>query len=124
LTGDLSAVYAARDSTREKAGLAHQRRTVGWAALATLVVMIALVAAPAAPADECLPENGCIPGEVAPPVPPDEAGDPQPVTISSTQIPDVPPAVTYPAPPYSAPKKCKKKHHRATARKKCHRKHH
>jgi hypothetical protein len=84
------------------------------------------VIAPAAGADDtCLPENGCVPGVVAPPIPPDEAGDPQAVTIGATQIPDLPPYVNVPMPPYSGPpaKACKAKHHRSTsARKGCKRK--
>jgi hypothetical protein len=82
---------------------------------------MALLGAPGALADEpCLPENGCIPGEVEPPIPPDEAGNPQPVTVDWHPIPDVPPAVTFdlglPAPKHST---CKQKRKHAAASKKC-----
>ena len=82
---------------------------------------ITLTPATAAADDPCLPENGCIPGEVAPPVPPDQAGNPQGVTVDWTQIPDVPVSVTVslglPAPPPH--KTCKKKRKHAAASKKC-----
>jgi hypothetical protein len=90
--------------------------------LAVLAASIAaLLGAPGALAeDDCVPENGCGPPVVAPPVPPDQAGDPQAVTIGATKIPDVPPYVTIPMPPYAAPKACKAKHrHSASHPKKC-----
>jgi hypothetical protein len=94
-------------------------------ALASLGSAGALLAPTAGADDPCLPENGCVPPVVAPPVPPDEAGDPQAVTISATRIPDVPPAVIVPMPLRSPPtaKACKAKHRaRASAQKRCKRK--
>jgi hypothetical protein len=81
----------------------------------------ALLGAPSALADDdCVPENGCVPPIVAPPLPPDQAGDPEVITIGATKIPDAPPYVTVPMPVYAAPKACKAKHrHNTPHAKKC-----
>ena len=102
-------------------------RRIAIAVGATLVAgVFAFSAAPGAAADDpCLPENGCVPGEVEPPVPPDQAGNPQPVTIDWVPIPDVPPSVGVPlglpAPPHQT---CKHKRKHAAASKKCKKKRH
>jgi hypothetical protein len=100
-------------------------RTATLAALA--VVVGVLVGAPSANADDpCLPENGCTPGQVEPPIDPGQAGDPIPVTVEWTPIPDVPSSVVVPTglPDPSHRKACaKKRAHKASAtKKKCARK--
>jgi hypothetical protein len=96
--------------------------TAKRAMLATLAVSIAaLIGAPGAVADGCVPEDGWVCGVTDPPVPPDQAGDPKPVTIDLQQIPDVPSSVTVPlglpAPPH---KTCKQKRkHAAASKNKC-----
>jgi hypothetical protein len=87
--------------------------TAKRAMLVTLAVSItALIVAPGAAADACVPEDGWVCGVTAPPVPPDQAGNPQPVTIEVVQNPDVPPSVGVdlglPAPPKHAT--CKRRH--------------
>jgi hypothetical protein len=94
--------------------------------VAFAVAMAALLVSPAAFAeDPCLPENGCVPPVVAPPVPIGQAGDPRPVTIDWVPIPDVPPYVQVPLGLPAPPKgKCAKHkaHNRAAAAKRCKRK--
>jgi hypothetical protein len=88
--------------------------------IALAVSIAALIGAPGAVADGCVPEDGWVCGVTAPPVPPDQAGNPQPVTIDWQQIPDAPPYVTVPMPVYAAPKACKAKHrHNTPHAKKC-----
>jgi hypothetical protein len=130
LTGDISARYPAPvigDGRRNVNEKGFGRRVVLALGAMLIAGAFAFSAAPGAAADDpCLPENGCIPGEVAPPVPPDQAGNPQAVTIEATQIPDVPPAVMIdlglPAPPKH--KKCTHKRKHAAASKKCKKKRH
>jgi hypothetical protein len=105
----------------------NRHSNAGWMTLTVLaVVAAALFAAPSASADDpCLPENGCVPGEVAPPLPPDQAGDPQTVTIDWVKIPDVPPYVEVPLGLPAPPKgKCAKHraHSGSAAAKRCKRK--
>jgi hypothetical protein len=104
----------------------NRHSNAGWMTLTALAVAAAaLFAAPSASADDpCLPENGCVPGEVAPPLPPDEAGDPQTVTIDWVKIPDVPPYVVVPMPALPSPKACKAKHRHGSSpkREKCRKK--
>jgi hypothetical protein len=101
------------------------RKARGAAVAALAVAIAALIGAPSALADDpCLPENGCVPPVVAPPVPPDQFGDPQPITIGAIRIPDVPPYVDIPMPPYTGTatghKGCKHNHARnASATKRC-----
>jgi hypothetical protein len=95
------------------------------ALLAMLAVSIAaLVGAPGAVADDCPQEDGWVCGVTAPPVPPDQAGNPQAVTIDWTTIPGVPPSVSVPlglpAPPHKA---CKHKRKHAATAKKCKKRH-
>jgi len=95
-------------------------------AMRTGLVMLAatiaaLIGAPSALADDpCLPENGCVPGVVEPPLDPDQAGNPQTMTID-WQIPDVPPSVTVdiglPSPPTPKHKTCKQKRKHAASKK-------
>jgi hypothetical protein len=87
----------------------HKARTATLAVVAALIA--ALLGAPGALADTSCPD-GWVCGVVEPPVPPDQAGDPQPVTIGATQIPDVPPYVDIPFPGYQSPgpTACKAKH--------------
>jgi hypothetical protein len=81
------------------------------------ICALGVFAVPSAGADEC--PDGWVCGVTAPPVPPDQAGDPQSVTIEAIQIPDVPPYVVVPMPVYSGPKACTPKHHQRAAHKKC-----
>ena len=99
-----------------------------WLALGAVVIVggLAFAAPPGAGADDpCLPEQGCVPPVVAPPLSPDEAGDPQAVTIEATQIAPVAPYVIVPMPPYSRPKACRGKHKAKAASppKKCKKRH-
>jgi hypothetical protein len=99
---------------------------------AAVLVLIALgavgaVGVPSASGDDC-PE-GWVCGVTAPPVPPDQAGNPQPVTIEADQNPDVPPSVGVdlglPQPPHRKACHAKKHKHDASAAKKgCRKKRH
>jgi hypothetical protein len=92
------------------------------------VAIAALMVSPTAFAeDPCLPENGCVPGVVGLPVPIDQAGDPQPVTIEWVPMADAPPYIEVPLGLPAPPKgKCAKHkaHSRASAAKRCKRKRH
>jgi hypothetical protein len=101
-----------------KAKVFHGRAVL---ALCGMLMMCALVGAPGAAADDpCLPENGCVPPVVAPPLPPDQFGDPGTESLGASQIPGLPPYVEVPL-PITAPthKTCKQKRKHAAAAKKC-----
>jgi hypothetical protein len=69
---------------------------------------------------DAIPRRAAFRERWLPPIPPDEAGDPQAVTIDYTQIPPVPPYVAVPMAPYNGPKTCKTRHSRSTSpHKKC-----
>jgi hypothetical protein len=130
LTGDISAGYpapVAGDGRRNVNETGFRRRIVLALGAILIAGIFAFNAAPGAAADDPCPPEGCwVRGEVEPPISPDQAGDPHPVTIEATQIPDMPPAVTFdlglPAPPKHT--KCRHKRKHATASKKCKKKRH
>ena len=95
----------------------HRARSFCVALISSLALTGgALAAAPAAGAED----DGWVHGEVAPPIPPDQAGDPQPSTGDWSQIPDVPPEIRVPLqippPPSCSPKQ---KHKASAAKKGC-----
>jgi hypothetical protein len=95
----------------EKGQQVDAQRSAGRSArLAMAVVAVSIVALFAAPG--ALADDGWVIGQVEPPVPPDQAGNPHPITIEADQIPDVPPSVGVqlglPAPPKHA--SCKRRH--------------
>ena len=83
------------------------------ATLAVLSVSVAaLLGAPGALGDTSCPSpspDGWVCGATEPPIPPDQAGNPLPITIEADQIPDVPPSVTVDLGLQAHPKKKKRK---------------
>lgn len=93
------------------------------ATLAVLAVSIAAVfGAPSALGDtDCA--DGWVCGVTEPPIPPDQAGNPTPVTTDWVPIPDVPPSVGIdlglPQPPHRKACHARKHKHHASAAKTC-----